>query len=101
MTSEQSAGTAQAAWVGYSATAHGLNPDEIQLHRDEHGAAHIYLDDRRDMDIRIQVDEGRYDTPEQHAADLERDRQALLRLAEIATQLAGEIGQRQREGGAS
>ena len=41
------------------------------------------------------------DAPEQHAADLERDRQGLLRLAEVATQLAGEIGQRQREGGAS
>ncbi len=98
MTPEQSA---RAAWVGYSATAHGLNPDQIQLHHDEHGAANIYLDARHDMDIRIQVDEGRYDTPEQHAADLERDRQGLLRLAAVATQLAQEIGQRQREGGAS
>jgi len=98
VTSEQSAGTARAAWVGYSATAHGLSPDEIRLHRDEHGAAHIYLDERHDIDIRIQVDEGRYDTPEQHAIDLERDRQALLRLAEIATQLAEEIAQRQQKG---
>jgi hypothetical protein len=101
VTPEQDPGTARATWVSYSATTHGLNPGEIQLHRDEHGAAHIYLDDRRDMAIRIQVDEGRYDTPEQHAADLERDRQGLLRLAAIATQLAEEIGQRQQEGGAS
>jgi hypothetical protein len=101
VTSEQGAGTARAAWVGYSATAHGLAASEIRLHHDEHGAAHIDLDERRDMSIRIQLDEGRYDTPEQHAADLERDRQGLLRLAAVAAQLAEEIGQRQREGGAS
>jgi hypothetical protein len=80
---------------------HGLAPDEIGLHHDEHGAAFIYLDERHNMSIRIQVDLGRHDTPGQHAADLERDRQGLLRLAAVATQLAGEIGQRQQEGGAS
>jgi hypothetical protein len=101
VTPEQSPGNARAAWISYSATTHGLAPDEIELHHDEHGAAHIYLDARHDMSIRIQVDEGRYDTPEQHAADLERDRQALLRLAVVAAQLAEEIGQRQRKGGAS
>ena len=51
------------------------------------------------MSIRIQVEVSRYDTPEQHAADLERDRQGLLRLADLATQLADEIGSRQQEGG--
>ena len=101
MTSEQGAGIPRAAWISYSATTHGLAPDEIELHHDEHGAAWIHLDERHDMSIRIQVDVGRYDTPEQHAADLERDRQGLLRLAHVAMQLAGEIGQRQREGGAS
>jgi hypothetical protein len=99
MTPEQGAGTPRAAWVGYSATAHGLSQDVMELHHDGHGAASIYLDDRHDMSIRIQVDEGKYDTPEQHAADLERDRQGLLCLASIATRLAEEIGQRQREGG--
>lgn len=101
MTSEQSAGTARAAWAGYTATAHGLNPDAIRLDHDEHGAAYINLDADGNMNIRIQVGKGRRDTPERHAADLERDRQGLLRLAGIATQLAEEIGQRQREGGTS
>lgn len=101
MTPEQSARTARAPQVGHTTTAYGLSPDEIQLHHDEHGAAHIYLDADHYTGIRIQVDAGRYDTPEQHAADLERDRQGLLRLAHLATQLAEEIGQRQREGGAS
>ena len=90
----------RAAWISYSATTHGLAAGEIELHHDEHGAAFIYLDERHDMSIRIQVDEGRYDTPDQHAADLERDRLGLLCLATVATKLAEEIGQRQREGGA-
>jgi hypothetical protein len=101
VTPEQSAPSARAAWISYSATTHGLSPVEIELDHDEHGAAFIYLDERHNMSIRIQVDEGRYDTPEQHAIDLERDRQGLLRLAATATQLAEEIGQRQQEGGAS
>jgi hypothetical protein len=100
MTPEQGAGTNRAAWVSYSATAYGLSPDTIRLHHDVHGAVHIDLDADGYMSIRIQVDEGRFIGPEQHAADLERDRQGLLRLAEVATQLAEEIGQRQREGGA-
>jgi len=95
VTPRQSDRTARPPQVGHTTTAYGLSPDEIQLHHDEHGAAHIYLDERHDMGIRIQVDEGRFDIPEQHAADLERDRQGLLRLAAIARQLAEEIGQRQ------
>jgi len=91
----------RAAWVSYQATTHGLAADEIRLDIDEHDAAWIVLDDRRNMSIRIEMDVGRYDTPEQHAADLERDRRGLLRLAELATQLAEEIGQRQQGGGAS
>jgi hypothetical protein len=101
MTSEQGAWTARAPQVIHMTTAHGLSAGGMQLHHDEHGASHIYLDEDRHMGIRIQVDAGRYDTPEQHAADLERDRQGLLRLAAVATQLAEEIGQRQREGGAA
>lgn len=100
MTSEQIPGTARAPQVGHTTTAYGLSPDEVQLHHDEYGAAHIYLDERHDMGIRIQVDAGGCDAPEL-AVDLERDRQGLLRLAELATQLAEEIGQRQRGGGAS
>jgi hypothetical protein len=102
VTPEQDAGTARAAWISYSATTHGLAAGNIRLDHDEHGAAWIYLDyERHDMSIRIQVDVGKYDTPEQHAADLERDRRGLLRLAEVARQLAGEIGHLQLKGGAS
>jgi hypothetical protein len=102
VTSEQNAGTAPAPWVGHTATAHGLSPDEVLLRHDQsHGAAYVHLDADGNMEIRIQLDEGRYTTPERHAAELERDRRGLLRLAAIATQLAEEIGQRQREGGAS
>ena len=91
----------RAAWISHSATMHGLAADQIRLHRDETRAAHIDLGADRTMEIRIQLDPGRHDTPEQHAASLERDRQGLLRLAEVAAQLAEEIAQRQREGGAS
>ena len=101
MTPEQGTRIAEGPLVGYTATAYGLSPDEIRLDHDEHGAAHIDLSERGDMSIRIQLDAHRFDLPEQHAADLERDRQGLLRLAAVATQLAEEIGQRQREGGAS
>jgi hypothetical protein len=101
VTPEQTPGTPRAPQAGYTATAYGLDADEIRLDHDEHGAAHIDLAGRRDMSIRIQVDAGRFVTPEQHAADLERDRRGLLRLAAVATQLAEEIGQRQREGGAA
>lgn len=87
-------------WVGGTTTAHGLDASNIQLRHDALGAAYIHLDADDRMNIRIQLDKARYDTPEQHAAALERDRQGLLRLAEVATQLAEEIGQRQREGGA-
>jgi hypothetical protein len=82
VTPEQSASATQ---VGWTTTAYGLTPDHLRLEHDEHGAAHIRLDERGDMGIRIQVDMGRYNTPEQHAADLERDRQGLLRLAAVAT----------------
>ena len=98
MTPDQDAVTPRAICVSYSACTHGLSPDELELHWDGHGAVFIYLDARRDMSIRVQVNEGKYDTPGQHAADLERDRQGLLRLAELATQLAEEIGQRQTGG---
>jgi hypothetical protein len=101
VTPEQDTGTARPSQVGYTATSYGLTPNEIRLDHDEHGAGHIYLDARGDMSIRIQVDEGKYNTPEQHAIDLERDRKGLLRLAAVATQLAEEIGQRQQNGGAS
>ena len=101
MTSEQGAVTARAPHAGYLATAYGLSPDTIGLDHDEHGAAHIDLRAHGQISIRIQLDARACDAPEQHAADLERDRRGLLRLAAVATQLAEEIGQRQREGGAS
>jgi hypothetical protein len=75
---------------------YGLSPDEIELHHDEYGAAHIYLDAGSSIDIRIQAGPGTYAAPERHAAELERDRKGLRRLAAVATQLAQEIEQLQR-----
>ena len=101
MTHGQDPGNARAAWAGYSATMYGLDAGGIRLHHDEHGAAHIRLAAGSSMEIRIQLAQSVLDTPEQHADGLERDRRGLLRLAAVATQLAEEIGQRQREGGAA
>lgn len=100
VTTEPGGATAPASHIDTYTTAYGLSPGDIALMHDEHGAAHIRLGPRGTIDIRIQVDPGAYDTPEQHAAELERDRQALLRLAGECIQLAAEIAQRQ-EGGTS
>jgi hypothetical protein len=89
-------GTTPAPRTAHHSTAYGLSPAVMRLHRDEHGATHVDLDEDGAMSIRIQVKQGRYTTPEQHAAELERDRQGLHRLAELATEVAQEIEQVQR-----
>jgi len=72
---------------------HGLDADEVQLRRDEiHGALYVNLARGGDLSIRIQVTPQTAEDPEEHAAGLERDRAALLRLAEVAAQAAREIG---------
>jgi hypothetical protein len=84
-------------YVAWSACAHGLSADRVQLRPDDaHGALYVELDDY--MSIRIQVRPHPYADAEQHGGELERDRQGLLRLAEVARQAAEEIGQLQQDG---
>jgi hypothetical protein len=85
------------SYVGWSAVSHGLSADRVQPRHDEAHAA-LYIELNEDMSIRIQVWPHAWEDAEQHAAELERDRQGLLRLAEIARQAAREIGQLQQDG---
>jgi hypothetical protein len=86
------------SYVNWLATAHGLDADEVRLRRDEiHGALYVNLTRDGNMSLRIQVTPPAGADPEQHAAGLERDRAALLRLAEVAAQAAEEISQMQQE----
>jgi hypothetical protein len=86
------------AYIHHTATAYGLSQDSVGSHRDLHGAAHIWFDVDRSMDIRIQLEPLEPDTPGTHAARLERDRQGLVRLAQLAGQLAQEIEEIQSRG---
>jgi len=80
------------AYVHFSVCLHGLDAGKIRLRRDErHGA--LYLDLGEDVDIRIQVRPHAAEDPERLAAELGRDVEGLLRLAEVAAQVAQEIGQ--------
>ncbi len=73
------------AYTNFSATLQGVDPENIRLRRDEqYNARWIDLD--RGVSIRIDL---------KYPDDLRRDRAWLLRLAEVATQLAEEIGQQQ------
>jgi hypothetical protein len=86
-------------YTRWSATLHGLDADQAQLRHDEaHGALYVELGPDGEPSIRIQLTSHAIEDPEQFAATLERDRQGLLRLAEVAAQAAQEIGQRQRDG---
>ncbi len=60
-----------------------------------------FLEDPSKHEALVLALTSRFRTAMGHAADLERDRRGLLRLAAVATQLAEEIRQRQREGGAA
>jgi hypothetical protein len=81
-------------YVNWLATAHGIDADEVQLRRDElHGALYIELSGNERMSIRIQLTPHAAEDPEQHTADLKRDREGMRRLSEVARLAAEEIGQ--------
>ncbi len=80
------------AYVHFSVCLHGLDAGKIRLRRDErHGA--LYLELGEDVEIRIQVRPHAAEDSERLAAELGRDVEGLLRLAEVAAQAAQEIGQ--------
>jgi len=84
-------------YLNWSACAHGLSAEHVQLHQDEsRGALYMELDDN--MSIRIEVRPPAYADADQHAAELERDREGLRRLAAVAEQAAREIEQLQQDG---
>jgi hypothetical protein len=88
-----------APYVSWNACAHGLSADDVQLRRDErHGALYLELADNAAMNIRIQVRQRAHDDAERFAAELERNRDGLRRLAAVAEQAAQEIEQLQRDG---
>jgi hypothetical protein len=89
-----------ASYVRFSVCLHGIDAGNVKLRHDEvHGALYVELDRDRDVEIRIQLTPHVSEDPEQFAAGLERDRQGLLHLSELATEAAVEIEQMQQEAG--
>src|SRR5262249_54769673 len=87
-------------YVNVSACAHGLSAGYVSLRRDEvHGALYIKLDGDSAMNIRIQLRRRAADDAARHAAELERGREGLRRLAAVAEQAAREIEQRRARAG--
>jgi hypothetical protein len=85
--------------VSWNACAHGFSADDVQLRRDErHGALYLELAENAAMSIRIQLRPHDHDHAERFAAELDRNREGLRRLAAVAEQAAREIEQLQRDG---
>jgi hypothetical protein len=80
-----------AAFTGFSVCLYGIDAEKISLHRDEaHNALYLELSD----DVHIRLDLNRLNTLSiERAAEVGRDRDGVLRLAEVAAQAAREIGQ--------
>jgi hypothetical protein len=77
-------------YVNWHACAHGLSADHVQLRRDErHGALWLELNDG--VSIRIQVGPHATEDAGRFAAELDRDREGLRRLAAVAELAALEV----------
>jgi len=78
------------AFIRFEACLHGIDTENVKLRRDERHNA-LYVELAEDVDIRLDLD--RADViGRDRTADLERDRDGLLRLAALAAQAAQEIG---------
>jgi hypothetical protein len=83
------------SYTHFSTCLHGIDAGKIRLRRDEQHIA-LYLELDEDVDIRIDLRPvmfGRDRTDE-----LGRDRDGLLRLAEVAAQAAEELAKLQAAG---
>ncbi len=79
-----------AAYTHFSVCLHGIDAGKIRLRPDErHNALYLELDD--DADIRLDLNLEAFGR--NRADEIRRDRDGLLRMAEVAAQAAQELGQ--------